>query len=100
MTSLTEQDIERLKAYRDGSRRGYPLQTLALEALNTYLVALDEAIDAGLLDYALRGMRDAPRRMFPIQRGPSVPYEVMAPHEAMSQINHDQSIQRIAERGG
>ena len=40
------------------------------------------------------------RMMYPIQRGPSVPWEVMIPHEAMSQKNHGQSIQRIAERGG
>ncbi len=38
--------------------------------------------------------------MYPIQDGPSVPWEVMAPHESQCQKNHGQSIQRIAERGG
>jgi hypothetical protein len=39
-------------------------------------------------------------RPFPIQGGPSVPWWVMAPHEAQSQRNHEQSLERIAERGG
>jgi hypothetical protein len=40
-------------------------------------------------------------KMFPIQDGPSVPWEVMAPHDAQSKLNHGgQDIQRIAERGG
>lgn len=39
-------------------------------------------------------------RRFPIQRGPSVPWEVMAPHESMAQKNHSQSLERLAERGG
>jgi hypothetical protein len=38
--------------------------------------------------------------MYPIQDGPSVPWEVMAPHESQCQHNHSQSIARIAERGG
>ena len=41
-----------------------------------------------------------PRRMYPIQGGPSVPYEVMIPHESQCWINHYQSINKIAERGG
>lgn len=39
-------------------------------------------------------------KQFPIQDGPSVPWSVMAPHEAMSQSNHGQSLKRVAERGG
>lgn len=42
---------------------------------------------------------DHPGR-FPIQRGPSVPWEVVAPHESMAQKNHQQSLKRLAERGG
>ena len=53
-----------------------------------------------LIADARDGMVPAPKRMYPIQDGPSVPWEVMAPHEAMSQKNHSQSIARIAERGG
>lgn len=40
------------------------------------------------------------KRMFPIQRGPSVPWEVMAPHEDMAKRNHQQSLEKLAERGG
>ncbi|NRH21566.1 hypothetical protein HOO68_06005 [Candidatus Gracilibacteria bacterium] len=39
-------------------------------------------------------------RHFPIMKGPSVPWVVMIPHETMCQVNHHQSLQRIAERGG
>jgi hypothetical protein len=39
-------------------------------------------------------------RPFPIQDGPTVPWYVMAPHEAQCQKNHSQSLKRIAERGG
>ncbi len=39
-------------------------------------------------------------KMYPIHDGPSVPYEVMKPHESQCQSNHYQSIDRIAERGG
>ena len=39
-------------------------------------------------------------RMYPIMDGPSVPWEVMAPHESMAQKNHSQSLARLAERGG
>ncbi len=37
---------------------------------------------------------------YPIMQGPSVPWEVMEPHENMAQKNHGQSLQRLAERGG
>lgn len=39
-------------------------------------------------------------KRFPIQNGPSVPWHTMEPHEAQSQCNHDQSLERIAQRGG
>jgi hypothetical protein len=39
-------------------------------------------------------------KKFPIQEGPSVPWEFMAPHESQCQKNHGQSLKRIAERGG
>ena len=31
---------------------------------------------------------------------PSVPWAFVAPHEAQAQHNHDQSLKRLAERGG
>lgn len=40
-----------------------------------------------------------PRR-FPIQNGPSVPWDVMAPHESMAERNHNQTLERLSQRGG
>ena len=37
---------------------------------------------------------------FPIQDGPTIPWSVIAPHEAQCQKNHGQSLERLAERGG
>lgn len=37
---------------------------------------------------------------FPIQDGPNVPWEVMAPYESQAQTNHSQTLKRLAERGG
>lgn len=37
---------------------------------------------------------------YPIMDGPSVPWFVMEPHEAMARKNHCQSLTRLAERGG
>lgn len=39
-------------------------------------------------------------RRYPIQDGPSVPWYVMEPFEHQCQINHNQTLERIAERGG
>lgn len=39
-------------------------------------------------------------RQFPIQGGQSIPWSLIAPHEAQAQSNHDQSLERLAERGG
>jgi len=47
--------------------------------------------------------RDAARasgRRFPIQGGPSIPWRIIAPHEAQAETNHDQSLERLAQRGG
>lgn len=45
-------------------------------------------------------MSDTLRR-FPIQNGPTVPWEVMAPHDRQCQKNHGgQTLERIAQRGG
>jgi hypothetical protein len=40
------------------------------------------------------------KKRFPIQDGPSIPWEYMAPHESQAQKNHGQTIARLAERGG
>lgn len=39
-------------------------------------------------------------RMFPIQGGPSVPWEAMEQHAAQARENHGQSLERLAARGG
>jgi hypothetical protein len=39
-------------------------------------------------------------RRFPIMGGPSVPWELVAPYEVQAKQNHDQTLERLAERGG
>lgn len=39
-------------------------------------------------------------RRFPIQDGPSVPWEFMAPHESQARKNHGQTLEGLAKRGG
>jgi hypothetical protein len=41
-----------------------------------------------------------PSPRFPIINGPSIPWEVIEPHERQAQSNHDQTLRRLAERGG
>jgi hypothetical protein len=43
---------------------------------------------------------EAFKHPFPIMKGPTVPWSVMLPHNDMCKRNHDQTLQRIAERGG
>jgi hypothetical protein len=39
-------------------------------------------------------------RLFPIQNGPAIPWSIIAPFEYQAKRNHDQSLERLAERGG
>lgn len=39
-------------------------------------------------------------RLFPITGGPSIPWRLMVPHERQALLNHGQSLERLAERGG
>jgi hypothetical protein len=48
----------------------------------------------------VRELENATPSMYPIMRGPSVPWEVMRPHESWAQKNHSQSLQQLANRGG
>ena len=46
---------------------------------------------------------NTPERRFPIMHDTeikSVPWAVMAPHEAQAQANHHQSLEQLASRGG
>jgi hypothetical protein len=55
----------------------------------------------GAIAEALQPPPDPPApTLFPIQGGPAIPWSVIAPHELQAQRNHDQSLQRLAERGG
>jgi polyhydroxyalkanoate synthesis regulator phasin len=38
--------------------------------------------------------------MFPVMGGPAIPWSMIGPHERQAQINHDQTLERLAERGG
>ncbi len=43
------------------------------------------------------------RRRFPIQNAPtlgSIPWSLIAPHEGQALANHQQTLDRLAERGG
>lgn len=39
-------------------------------------------------------------RRFPIMGGPSLPWAMIAPHEAQAKTNHGQTLEQLAERGG
>ncbi len=39
-------------------------------------------------------------KRFPIMGGPSIPWEMLAPHERQALDNHDQSLATLASRGG
>lgn len=39
-------------------------------------------------------------RWFPIIGGPAIPWSMIAPHERQARENHDQSLERLAQRGG
>ena len=70
--------------------------------LATYLPALESAV-VQLLDALEQAEREPDalkKRHFPIQDGPSVPWAVMAPHEAAAMQNHSQSLDTLARRGG
>lgn len=40
------------------------------------------------------------RRMFPIRGAPAIPWSVIAPCERQAGLNHGQTLERLAERGG
>jgi len=42
----------------------------------------------------------AEARRFPIMGGPSIPWAMIAPHARQAKQNHDQTLERLAERGG
>lgn len=53
---------------------------------------LQAALDAG--------KAAAKTRRFPIMGGPSIPWSMIEPHERQAKSFHDQSLERLAQRGG
>ena len=51
-------------------------------------------------DAALSKLREVEGTRFPIMGGPSIPWRMIAPHDGQAKINHDQTLERLAERGG
>lgn len=64
-------------------------------------IALDviESLTAERDELAARVKALAERR-FPIMGGPSVPWRMVAPYDEQARVNHDQTLERLAERGG
>lgn len=44
--------------------------------------------------------REGEWRRFPVQRGPSIPWRAIAPYKYQVKVNHGQTLERLAERGG
>jgi hypothetical protein len=66
---------------------------------------LERALAAMGTDAESGSVAAAEERLFPILHPPkgglrSIPWSVIGPHEAQAKENHDQSLQRLAERGG
>lgn len=88
----------RCKTYREereASRDAYERQ----HRITEQIAAERDAARADSADLRARLERLEGRR-FPIQGGPSIPWAMIAPHEAQAKTNHDQSLERLAERGG
>ena len=45
-------------------------------------------------------MPTSDERRFPIMGGPSVPWRMIEPYAAQAKANHDQTLERLAQRGG
>lgn len=68
-----------------------------VELCETCLALLDE-VEALRAD--AKSWRTHIARQFPILDGPSIPWAAIAPYEYMCVNNHDQTLERLAERGG
>ena len=56
--------------------------------------------DARALVVECRALRSKLGRRFPIMGGGSIPWHLIARHEEQAKANHDQSLERLASRGG
>jgi hypothetical protein len=45
-------------------------------------------------------LEEIAKRMFPILDGPAIPWSVIEPWEKFARMNHGQTLERLAERGG
>ncbi len=92
-----ETRIKRVAAERDGWKVRAEAAERALAVVKSAVTPLGRV---ALPDAPGEAARPSQRRMFPIQNGPAVPWEVMAPHAHQAQRNHSQTLERLAERGG
>ena len=95
---LTAEQIERLERLESAAfERGPFAQQRVADDL--YLSALMAAFPA--LIAAAKRDAEASERRFPIQRGPSIPWSLIAPYDAQARENHGgQDLERLAKRGG
>lgn len=70
------------------------------EYVRVRTLCLDLSAQVSRLTSDLSALKGERERMFPIQGGPAVPLSLMKRFEHQAQRNHDQSIERLAERGG
>lgn len=95
---LTENDLAQLEnglAHLD-SRVGPGYHVLTASDMERLLAQARRAIE---LEARVAEL-EKPKRRFPIMGGPSIPWEMIAPYESQAQSNHQQSLERLAERGG
>lgn len=55
---------------------------------------------ADALERAEAGIAELSGRLYPIQDGPAIPWRLLTPHERQAVENHDQTLKRLAQRGG
>ncbi len=96
MTEDRQRLVDRLMAaqldrsWYDGSRR----------LSNMDVCGLIDAVDAALAALSAEAA-PTPKRLFPIQDGPAIPWAVIAPWDRQAMTNHgDQNLKELARRGG
>jgi hypothetical protein len=87
-----EATLRAVEAERDAERQARADIVATGKKIIADLVALVDALRG-----EVERLRD---RMFPIMDGPSIPWWLIAPHEAQAKKNHDQTLERLAQRGG
>jgi len=90
LQKLIDEDVVWLRAVSEGTRESPGLEKAhIIEILQDWAVLKEKC-------ERLEGLK----RRFPIQGGPSLPWAMIMPHENQALENHDQSFERLAQRGG